>query len=76
VKDTRKPNLILGACHTVLRREADILAEPIIVYNTSHIIEGTTLISSCVVPYKCGVQMCLTIRICICILFHIQVDPI
>jgi hypothetical protein len=61
VKDTRKPNLILAACHTVLRREADILAEPMIVYNTSHMIKGTTLISTCMVPYKCSVHMCLTI---------------
>jgi hypothetical protein len=42
VKDTRKPNLILGSCHTVLRREADILAEPMMIYNTSHIIKGTS----------------------------------
>lgn len=42
VKDMRKPNLILGAYHTVLRREADILAEPMIVYNTSHNITGTS----------------------------------
>ena len=61
MKDTRKPNLILGACHTVLRREADILAEPMIVYNTSHVIKGTTLLPMCMVPYKCSVQMCLTI---------------
>ncbi|XP_021913370.1 proto-oncogene tyrosine-protein kinase ROS isoform X3 [Zootermopsis nevadensis] len=43
VKDTRKPNLILGTYHTVLRREADILAEPMIVYNTSHIIKGVAI---------------------------------
>jgi len=61
VKDTQKPNLILGAYHTVLRREADILAEPMIIYNTSHIIKGTTLIiSTSIVPYKCSVRMCLT----------------
>jgi len=63
VKDTRKPNLILGACHTVRRREADILQEPMIIYNTSHIIKGTTLIiSTSIVPYKCSVQMCLTVH--------------
>lgn len=62
MKDTQKPNLILGACHTVLRREADILLEPMIVYNTSDIIKGTVLIiSTCIVPYKCSAQMCLTI---------------
>ncbi|XP_069689840.1 proto-oncogene tyrosine-protein kinase ROS isoform X2 [Periplaneta americana] len=43
VKDTLQPVLILGAHHTVLRQEADMLEEPVIMYNTSHVIKGVAI---------------------------------
>lgn len=43
VKNTRKPILILGAYHTVIQQGADMLDEPVVLYNTTELVKGTSV---------------------------------
>lgn len=44
VKNTRKPILILGAYHTVIQQGADMLDEPVVLYNTTELVKGTSVV--------------------------------
>ncbi|XP_071445601.1 proto-oncogene tyrosine-protein kinase ROS [Hetaerina americana] len=42
-KDNFQPVLILGSHHSVIRQGADMLEEPTVIYNSSHLIKGVGL---------------------------------